>query len=222
MLRRLLLVLLAAAPGSVACSEPPHADAAPRRDSAARARADSTARARQDSINRAQPGYIVDSILPVAEELRRFRADIPTRARRLEHGAPSIDSLVARFADALARHDTTALARLAVTRSEFAYLIYPSSRHARAPYRQKPQIAWMLLQGASNQGATRLLGRLAGAELKMLGHHCIDAPEVEENNRLWQCSVRSASAGETTSRRLFGAIVERDGRFKFLSFANDF
>src|SRR5262245_66450399 len=35
-------------------------------------RRDSIARARQDSINRAQPGYVIDSTLPVQEELRRF------------------------------------------------------------------------------------------------------------------------------------------------------
>jgi hypothetical protein len=215
-------VTLGVALAMTACREPPPADAARPNDSVSAARADSIARARQDSINRAQPGYLVDSILPIEEELRRFRADIPTRAPALEHGAPSIDSLVARFAGALARHDTTALARLAVTRSEFAYLIYPSSRYTKPPYRQKPQIVWMLLQGASSQGATRLLGRLAGPGVKVLGHACDANPEVADKNRLWQCRVRYTSAGETATRQLFGAVVEREGRFKLSSFANDF
>ena len=36
-------------------------------------RRDSVARARQDSINRTLPGYVVDSILPIEEEVRRFK-----------------------------------------------------------------------------------------------------------------------------------------------------
>ena len=61
-------------------------------------RTDSIARARQDSVNRAQPGYVVDSLLPIEEELRRFRAAIggsPVTA--LAHGSASREELVRRL-----------------------------------------------------------------------------------------------------------------------------
>ena len=60
------------------------------------ARADSIALVRQDSINRAQPGYIVDSILPMDEQLRRFRAGLKESPRALNGTAHSKDSAGAR------------------------------------------------------------------------------------------------------------------------------
>src|SRR5678815_1044414 len=59
-------------------------------------RADSIARARQDSINRASPGYVIDSVLPVEEELRRFRAAVggTTATEELRHASLSRADLV--------------------------------------------------------------------------------------------------------------------------------
>src|SRR3954471_18553957 len=60
----------------VACrgaSPRPADSAAMRADSLQR---DSIARARQDSVNRAQPGYVVDSILPTEEAVRRFKQSL--------------------------------------------------------------------------------------------------------------------------------------------------
>src|SRR5688572_3108316 len=92
----------------------------PARDEPATARspqdsvlADSIARARQDSINRRLPGYVVDSILPVEEELRRFRlavreqgastgTDTNDIVTALTSGSDSREALVRRFIKALA------------------------------------------------------------------------------------------------------------------------
>src|SRR5690348_8848314 len=90
------------------------------------ARTDSIARARQDSINRAQPGYIVDSVLPVAEELRRFRSAIggaPVTA--LANGSTSRNALVQRFLKAVAATDTADIRAMTLTAREFADLVYP-------------------------------------------------------------------------------------------------
>src|SRR5688572_26727647 len=101
-----------------------------RADSAATAsadtvRADSIARARQDSINRAQPGYIVDSILPVEEELRRFREAVGgAGVTTLANGSPSRDALVRRLVQAVAKQDSADLRAMSVTAREFADLVY--------------------------------------------------------------------------------------------------
>jgi hypothetical protein len=186
-------------------------------------RADSVARARQDSIVRTQPGYVVDSAIPVQEALRRFRADIRDSATALAGGAPSREALVAAFARAVERGDSSALRRMAMTRAEFAYLVYPSSRYTRPPYRQQPEIVWLLLTGPSDKGLKRLVERRGGTAFRLVGHSCQAPPVTEGDNRVWRgCIVeRARSPGNTTRERLFGPIIERDGQFKFYSYGNE-
>ena len=173
---------------------------------------------------RAKPTVKVDSALGPDEELRRFRNGLP-RVDALEHGAPSRDRLVDQFVAALERKDTLALIRLHVTRREYAWLIYPSSTVARPPYRQPPEIAWMLAKANTETGLTRLLARRGGQKLGVVGYACDPKPTREgENTIWWGCVLRTASTSgiETTRQRLFGSIIERNGRFKFLSYKNQF
>ena len=187
-------------------------------------RSDSLVRARADSINRVQPGYVVDSALPMGEQMRRFREGLPERPRALRGGASSREGLVRRFVGALERADTAAIVRLGVTRAEYAWLILPSSPLFAPPYNHPPALAWFQLTSASETGLTRLLDRRGGRDLGVLGHGCALAPERQGSNRLWTgCVVRRAGAGgDTVDERLFGPIVERDGIYKFLGFANQF
>ena len=187
-------------------------------------RADSVARVRQDSINRAQPGYIVDSILPIEEQLRRFRAGMPDTVRELVGGAASRDALVRDFVHRLAVSDTAALVHLTISRAEFAWLIYPDSPLSAPPYRQAPDLAWMQHAAASGTGLTRLLERLGGSGLRFQSWDCQEGPLMEGGNRIWRgCAVRFERPGaEQQTLRLFSSIIERQGRFKILSYANGF
>ena len=205
----LVAVLLAACAGAEARSDP--------------ALADSMARARQDSINRAQPGYIVDSILPIEEHLRRFRADIPVAPVALSGGAPTRDSLVMRFVAALEARDTTALATMLLNRAEFAYLVYPESHWTRPPYRQAPGLAWMQAVNANGTGLARLLDRMAGRNLRFTSYECGTEPEVIGENRIWRgCTLRVERApGDMRAMQLFAGIIERRGHFKVFSYGND-
>jgi hypothetical protein len=180
------------------------------------------ARSRQDSIVRSRPGYIVDSILPVQEEIRRFQATIPTRPTSLAYGASSRAALVAAFVRALEDNDTTALAQLVVDRAEFGHLIYPTSPNAAPPYRQPPELVWMSRAAMTDKALARLLERFGGKPLGYIGFTCRDSADREGENRLWSgCVVsRLTPTGGTTRLRMFGAIIERAGRFKFLSLAN--
>ena len=54
-------------------------------------------------------GGVVDSVLPIAEQLRRFRADVPERPDTLRHASASIDTLVQRWGRAIALRDSAAL-----------------------------------------------------------------------------------------------------------------
>lgn len=176
-----------------------------------------------DTSYRLRPGYVVDSVRPIAEELDAFQAGLP-RPAALFGGAASREALVRRFLGALAHRDTTALAGMALTRAEFAWLVYPSSPFTRPPYRQSPGLVWVQLGQAGRPGLRRLAERLGGQPLAYIGHTCDPRPDREGENRLWrQCRVAYVRARRDTVRaRLFGVIVERRGRFKFANFANDF
>ena len=188
-------------------------------------RADSLARARQDSINRAQPGYVVDSILPVAEELRRFRAALPgDSATAFTGGSGSRETLVRRFVHALAANDTADLRAMAVRGREFADLYYPESPYARPPYHQSPALAWSLIQNPSTSGLTRLVRRLGGQPIVYVSHRCDPKISREGRNvRYAGCLLRLVDQrGDTVTKRYFGSIVERDGQYKFLSYTSQF
>ena len=189
------------------------------------ARADSIARARQDSVNRTLPGYIVDSIRPVEEELRRFRAAVGGESTTaLAGGATSRAALVREFIEAVAAADTTKLRRMVLTPREFSDVIYPESPYVRPPYQQPPGLVWSQMEASGTTGLTRLLRRLGGQPLTYLAHECVGEPESNGSNKIWKgCTVRiTNAAGDTATAHLFGSIAERDGQFKFVTYANDF
>ena len=187
-------------------------------------RADSLARVRQDSINRAQPSYIVDSILPLEEQLRRFRAGLTDVPTEFSGGETSRDLLVKTFVRSLESADTSRLIKLTVSKAEFAYLVYPESPFTSAPYAQAPDLVWMRHSAASGTGLKRLLDRIAGTKLGFLSWQCSPEPQIAGTNRIWKdCSVRFVpGSSDTTNLQLFSGIIERQGRYKILSYANAF
>jgi hypothetical protein len=166
----------------------------------------------------------VDSVIPIPVALARFRVDIPQALEGLHGGAPSRDSLVSALVGALARRDAPALEALTVGRAEYAYLYYPTTRISKPPYELPPGLAWFRLQEADRKGALRALRTLGGPGLRLLGYSCDGSPADEGENRVWSgCMVDLRKPdGSETRVRLFGAILERAGRFKVLSFENDF
>ncbi len=165
----------------------------------------------------------VDSALPPGEALRRFTAGMPA-VTELAHGAVSRDALVSRFMTALAESDTAGLVRLGMSRAEYGFLYFPSSVYARQPYELAPEIAWMLNDQSSAKGLSRVRARLGGRKLKYRTYTCRERARESENTFWRGCTVTyrdPAGSGDET-RALFGVIMERNGRFKFLSFANDF
>jgi hypothetical protein len=178
-------------------------------------------RARLDSSVRARPGYVIDSIRPIDEEIRRFESTLGPRPTGLTGGAASRDGLVRAFVRAVESRDSTALAKLVVDRTEFGYLVYPTSPNARPPYRQSPEIVWLTRSAATSKATSRLIDRFGGQSVGFAGLSCFAPPKRQGDNTIWfDCATdRVTPSGDTTRLRMFGAIVERDGRFKFLSLA---
>jgi hypothetical protein len=169
----------------------------------------------------APAGGVVDSALPREEALRRFTDGLPP-ADSLVGGAESRDELVAELMGALARSDTAALAGLAVTRSEFAYLYYPTSPRGKPPYDLEPGLMWFMLVQQRDRGLSRALERYGGTPISLLDDHCGEGVSREGENAVHgPCTVRwTGAGGDTLSVRLFSQILEHGGRFKFLNYGN--
>lgn len=170
----------------------------------------------------APPPGSVDSTFTPEESLRRFRDGLP-EPRGLSAGATSRDALVRDFVSALARQDTAALIAMHVTRPEFAWLYYPHSPTAQPGRYLDPKTMWFLLSLESEKGLTRLMQRLGGKGAELRELTCEPEPRVEGPNRLWeQCrlALRNTPPG-FRAERLFGTILERGGRFKFISYKTD-
>ena len=170
---------------------------------------------------RAEAAVHADSALPRDVGLGRFRAGLSAPVA-FTGGTASRDALVRRFVDALERRDRAALATLLLTKSEFAYLYYPSNPEAQPPYHLAPGLMWFLLEGHSNRGLTRLHEERSGRPLGFTGYSCPTGAMRQGENRVWAaCSVRHGNPRDgTVEEWLFGPIVERGGRYKFASYTN--
>lgn len=174
------------------------------------------------SASNAPPGSVVDSALPMPELLRRLQARAGARPESLSGGARSRDGLIRRFVQDLARSDTASLAGATLTLAEFAWLYYPDHPYSAPPYDMPPEIAWIQYQANGTQGWRRLRAEMMGRPLRLLGHECREPAARWGENRQWtNCVVRLLRDGQDTVRaELFGSIVERSGRFKFVTYAN--
>jgi hypothetical protein len=154
----------------------------------------------------------------VDSSLRSFRQGLPTTTR-LDGGAESRDALVARFTRAAAAGDTAALRTLLVTRAEYAWLYFPDARLAKPPYGIDPGFLWLQLASNTDRDLPKAVGAVAGGGYG--GHRCEGDVAVEGPNRLHErCLVAVTRGARVDTLSLFGSILERDGRFKFLSYAN--
>ena len=177
----------------------------------------------QTADARALAAGVVDSLLPIDEEIRRFRISVPEVPERLAGGENSRDALVKRWIGAIEQGDSLALRRMHLTAAEFITFYYPESQYTRPPYRQKPSLRWFLMTSGSSQGAGRVWQRHAGRSLGFLGYQCAPEPQSVGASRIWSdCVVRLRSDSGDRRLRLFGPILERDGEFKFLSYASDY
>lgn len=164
----------------------------------------------------------VDSARTTADQLARFRAAAGAPVDTLRHAAATLHGLLNAWADALSSHDTATLVNLAFDRAEFGWLFYPDSPMSRPPYEMPPGLLWSQMVGNSDEGLQKVLERLGGQAVVVTGVRCPGLPPREGRNLLRQgCLVSLRVGGDSVAaERYFGSIIERDGRFKFLSHAN--
>lgn len=161
-----------------------------------------------------------DSVLSMDTLVRRFQAGMP-RPDSLGGTASSPAALTGRYLDAVRRFDTTALRVMHISRAEYAYLYFPHSKMMKPPYELPPDAAWLLHTAESNKGIAAVMRRLGGHTLELEGVRCPGESFRDGPNIVWRnCLVRYREPGAApVERPLFAAIIERDGRFKFFSYA---
>lgn len=167
-------------------------------------------------------GGVVDSVLPMPEQLNRFRSTITDQPDTLRHASASVDDLVKRLSAAIAANDTAQLNAMLLDRAEFAWLYYPGSKMSLPPYEAPPQLLWGQLMATSEEGAQSLLKKFGSKPFNVTGINCPKPPVAEGKNLLHEgCLLKVTSAGAVPGEAAyFGTIIERDKRFKFVSYAS--
>jgi hypothetical protein len=165
----------------------------------------------------------IDSVMPMAVALERFRVGL-AEPNGLGGGADSRDELVQTYVTSLATEDTLTLASLALNAAEYGWLYFPTTVEAFPPYELPPDVGWLRLQGASQRGLSRALREFGGQDLRLEYYECQAEPLIQANNRVWTNCVTTIVRGGSgrLTATLFAAILERGGKFKFISYSNDF
>ncbi len=167
------------------------------------------------------PGYVIDSIYPPEEALRRFQAEAGGVAvTALADGATSVDALLRRYWSTLVRSDSLALSPLVLSKAEFAYLYFPESDEPANG--MQPHVSWLLLANNGGRGLARALERARGADSTVAGTACSREPRVLGQNRVHgPCGIIRRGKSVTDTLWLTSHIVERNGTFKLMSFSNE-
>ena len=169
------------------------------------------------------PGYVIDSALPIDTLLARFRATIPDTPTTLVGGESSPERLTRALLGAITAQDTATIRRLVLSRAEFAWLYYPHTRYTKRPYELGPELLWIQVSENSEKGIVRLLRRYGGSPMRFDALDCPDSTTVEGPNAITgPCTVTFAAADSAArTLQIFGSIIARDGRVKFVSYSNE-
>lgn len=165
------------------------------------------------------PAFTPDSVRRA--QLDAFLAGLP-EVNALSGGRPSQEVLARDFVAALEANDTTTLRGLLLTRAEFGRLYYPTNPQAKPPYDMEPGLFWFMLNQHSAKGLAKALEMLGGQRWPYAGLQCDATVSREGSNTVYgPCVVRLVQAqGDTVEARLFSLMLERDGVWKFVSYAN--
>jgi hypothetical protein len=174
------------------------------------------------SRSEARASAPTDTLHTAEESLRRFREPlIPVDS--LSPMFATREAVARAFVAGLVANDARFVARTLLTRAEFAWLYYPDNPISRPPYELPAGIAWFELEGNSLAGLRHALATYGGRRIFFRRIDCRAEPVIQGSNRLWNgCAVTVSVDGERdVPVRMFGSVLERGGRFKLVTAAND-
>ncbi len=163
-----------------------------------------------------------DTLHSSEESLRRFRHTL-TPVESLAPVFKSKEDLARAYVAAILSSDMRGIAQTLMTRAEFAWVYYPENPLSRPPYELPAGLAWFELEGNSLAGVRRALATYGGRGVVLRELQCSLAPVEQRTNRLWNgcVAVLRHEDGSDAEVRMFGTILERGGRFKLVTAAND-
>jgi hypothetical protein len=144
----------------------------------------------------------------------------------LRGGAESMDGLLRDFVQALESGNRDALERLRVTEREYRELVVPGNVAEGDP----PQILseeaseyfWQVLDQKSRYYRQSLLEKFGGETFSVRDVTFEKGYQEYAGHRAWKQLVLSVADASGEERQIrTGSIIERDGRFKFVSFVRD-
>jgi len=156
------------------------------------------------------------------------RAMVPTPARAekpLRAGLSTVDGLVERFLDALAKKDLDALRRLRVTESEYKDIILPGHVPAGRPRRRYPSevsdFAWKTLNTKSLYYERYLLEQFGGRRWELRDVQFEEGTAEYAGYRAHRQLRLSLERDGAVTELATGSIAEVGGEYKFASFIRD-
>lgn len=162
-------------------------------------------------------------ILTVASAVFAGATVLRSRPAPLEGASASPEALAAAVLDGFARKDRAALERLVISRQEFIDHVWPVLPASRPERNLSPQFVWDDLSGKSRLHLARNLTLPLPAGVRVSG--------IEfrgETTRYGALTIHRESVltvtdlqGRPATLRLFGSMLERDGRYKVFSYVTD-
>lgn len=147
-------------------------------------------------------------------------------ALRLQGGASSVDELIQEFLQALRDDDPKALHALRVTETEYRELIVPGNVAEGDPPQvlsaEASEYFWQLMDQKSAYHEKSLLGRHGGRSYTVNGYSFEKGHKTYAGHQAWRRLALDVVAEDGTQNDIrTGSIIERDGRYKFVSFIRD-
>lgn len=139
----------------------------------------------------------------------------------LTGGASSIDSLMILFVDGLNRRDSTLLSKLLISEYEHNELLLPEFYlHYPAVTKENQDVIWTNLSNRTLKGFLYLMGNMTGKSFRYETVIFEDPVEEYKTYSIHTNSIitLSDSTGKKRDLKLFGSVVEKNGRFKLLSY----
>ena len=135
----------------------------------------------------------------------------------------SPEALAAAVLDAFQRGDRSALERLAISEQEFADHVWPALPAARPERNLTASFVWADLSGKSRQYLATNLKRPLPP-----GARAVAITFEGDTSRYGTITIRRQSVitltdagGHSTKARLFGSMLEQNGRYKVFSYVTD-
>lgn len=144
-------------------------------------------------------------------------------SRPLAHAHESPEALARAALAAIERSDADALHALALTRDEFTDLVWPELPAARPERNLSPSFVWGDLSLKSNVALRQTLTVFGGHKHALVSVRFLGETTRYDSFRVHRESELTVKDLDGTERnlRVFGSVIEKDGRYKVFSYVVD-